>query len=189
MELFSIWPLQHRVNLACKPRGFSNVCSAGNSVLTIVNPKERCERDRMIQRTLIIVSVTVLLARHLKTLQSLSLDALCLLFSNLPTIVRCLGLPVVRQDLPDSVAVGVLCRRVLPCAAGRLETVRKNHWSGLVLTKLSFHTDSMMLYKRKVTFLEPMPILGYICVYIFCSVTVQYGSTALLAFTLYPQCK
>lgn len=30
MELFSIWPLQRRVNLACKPRGFSNVYSAGN---------------------------------------------------------------------------------------------------------------------------------------------------------------
>lgn len=109
MELFSIWPLQRRVNLACKPRGFSNVYSAGNSVLLIMNPKERCKRDRMMRRTLIIVSVTVLLARHLKTLQSSSLDALCLLFSNLPTLVRCLGLAVLQQDLPSSVAVGMLC--------------------------------------------------------------------------------
>lgn len=75
------------------------------------------------------------------------------------------------------------------CGIRRPKKVHKNHWSGLVLTKLSFHTDSIMLYKRKVTFLELMPILGYMCIYVFCSVTVQYGNTALLASILYPQCK
>lgn len=64
-----------------------------------------------------------------------------------------------------------------------------NTISGLVLTKLSFHTDSIMLYKCKVIFLELMPILGYTCVYILQCLTIQYGNMALLALILSPPCK
>lgn len=41
MKLFAIWPLQHRVSLACKPLGLSKVSVNGNSVLAVMYPKER----------------------------------------------------------------------------------------------------------------------------------------------------
>lgn len=59
-----------------------------------------------------------------------------------------------------------------------------------MLTMPSFDAGLVMLYRWEVTFfLALLPILGSLCIYIFCSVTVQYGKMAFLAFTLYPQCK
>jgi len=49
VELFPVFAVGG--NLACKPPSLSNVHSAGNSVLTIVNPQERFWRDRIMQET------------------------------------------------------------------------------------------------------------------------------------------
>lgn len=95
---------------------------------------------------------------HLLTLAA----PVCSSAISIPSAVQCLGFPVLQAAAPWPI-LGMLCPAVLPCGTGKLLIPRE--WFGANNALFSYWLDDVVQVGGDF-FLDLLPILGSLCIYI-----------------------